>query len=150
MSWEIKPYLRQKGQLCLKDCVLYQSGGWTWKDYNELQLVIPLDYWLEAMHGAYDDVGHLGFEQMPDILYNRFYLPNMEANTNCHVCTCKKGLGFKSKQDKVVLFPLLVTYGPYGLLNYWKPLHQCQHECPGHHRPLYVICESNSNCQSIC
>ena len=31
MSQEVKPYLRQKGQLCLKEGVLYQCRGWTWR-----------------------------------------------------------------------------------------------------------------------
>ena len=62
MSQEVKPYLRQRGQLCLKDSVLYQCRSQTWRDHNKLQLVIPSDYQLEAMYGAHDDVGHLGLE----------------------------------------------------------------------------------------
>ena len=42
MSQEVKPYLQQKGQLCLKEGVLYWCGGQTFRDCNELQLGIPL------------------------------------------------------------------------------------------------------------
>ena len=41
MSQDVKQYLRQKGQLCLKEGVLYQHGGQTQRDQNELQLVVP-------------------------------------------------------------------------------------------------------------
>ena len=59
------------------------------------------------MHWSHDDVGHLGLKQMLDILHHRFYWPNMEADTTHHVCTWE---WFKSKQDKVELYPLLVIY----------------------------------------
>ena len=85
MSQEVKPYLRQKGQLCLKEGVFYLCRGQIQWDCNEFQLVIPPIYRLEAMHGAHHDVG----QQMLNILCDRFYWPNMETNATCHVCTCE-------------------------------------------------------------
>ena len=70
----------------------------------------PPDYRLDAMYGAHNNVGHLGFEWMLDILHDRFYRPNMEVDATCHVSTCEWCLRFKSKQDKVKLYLLLVTY----------------------------------------
>ena len=43
-SQEVKPYLRQKGQLCLKGGVLYQCRVQTQKDHNKLKMVIPPTY----------------------------------------------------------------------------------------------------------
>ena len=45
----------------------------TQRDCDILQLVIPPDYRLEAMHRAHNDIGHLGLKWMPDILCSRFY-----------------------------------------------------------------------------
>ena len=72
--------------------------------------MIPPNYRLEAIHGAHGDVGHLGLKQMLEILCGRFYWPNMEAKATCHAHTCEWCLRFKSKQDKVELYPLLATY----------------------------------------
>ena len=59
--------------------------------------------------GVHSDVGHLGLEWMLGILCNRFYWPNMEVNSTCHVHTCEQCLRFKRKKVKE-LYPLLVTY----------------------------------------
>ena len=121
MSQELKQYLRQKEQLCLWGGVLYWCGGWAWWDHNELQLVVPPEYRLEAMWGAYDNEGHLGLERMFDILCDRFYWPKPEADATCHVHPCEQCLRFKCKQDKAELYPLLVTY-PLELLHmdFWQ------------------------------
>ena len=104
----------------------------TKRDRNELQLVVPPDYRLEAMHGAHNDVGHLGLEQMLNILCIRFYWPNIEVDATYHVHTCEWCLRSKSKQDKAELYPLFATYttgaSPYGLLDYRKPLYWCWHD----------------------
>ena len=110
MSPKVKQYLRQKGQLCLQGGVLYWYGSQARQDHNELQLVVPPLYRLEAMCGTHDDVGHLDLGRMLNILPNWFYWPNLEANATHHVCTCEWCLRFKSKQDKAELYLLLVTY----------------------------------------
>ena len=61
------------------------------------------------MCGAHD-VGHLGLERMLNILHDRLYWPNQEADATHHVCTCEQCLRFNCKQDKVELYPLLATY----------------------------------------
>ena len=110
MSQDLKQYLRQKWQVCLWEGVLCWCGSQAQWNHNELQVVVQPEYRFEAMCGAHDDVGHLGLEWMLDILCNRFYWPNLEANTISHVHTCKQCLRFKSKQDKAELYPLLATY----------------------------------------
>ena len=107
ISQEVKQYLRQKGQLCLKEGVLYQCRSQTQRDHNELQLVVPPDYRLEAMHGAHND---LGLKWMLNILCDRFYWPNMEVDATHHVCTHEQCLRLKSKQDTAEHYPLLATY----------------------------------------
>ena len=68
MSYELKQYLRHWGKLCLQEGVLYWQGDWARWDHNNLQLVVPLKYGLEAMYEAHNDMGHLGLNQMLDIL----------------------------------------------------------------------------------
>ena len=70
MPPELRKYLREKGQLCLWEGVLYRCGIHNGQDINEFQLVVLPDYRLETMCGAHDDVGHLGLERMLDILCN--------------------------------------------------------------------------------
>ena len=77
---ELKQYLRQKGQLCLQEGVLYQCGSQARWNHNESQLVVLLKYGLKAMCGAHNDVGHLGLEKIINILHDWFYWPNLEAN----------------------------------------------------------------------
>ena len=73
MSQELKQYLRQQGKLCLQEGVLYRCGNWARWDQNELQLLVLQDYRLEVLYGTHNDVGHLGLEQMLDILWHQFY-----------------------------------------------------------------------------
>ena len=47
---------------------------------------------------------------MLNILCNKFYLPNLEADAIHHVHTCEWYLRFKSKQDEAELHPLLATH----------------------------------------
>ena len=110
MSQELKQYLRQNGMLCLQGGVLYWCGNQVWWHHNELQLVIPPEYRLEAMCGTHDNIDHLCLKRMLDILCNRFYWLNLEADAICHVCTCEWCPRFKSKQGKAELYLLLVTY----------------------------------------
>ena len=72
-------------------------------------MVLPA-YRLKAMCGAHNNLGHLGLHRMLDILCDRFYWPNLEAEATCHVHTCEQCLRFKSKHVKALLYPLLVTY----------------------------------------
>ena len=149
MSQEVKQYLKHKGQLCLNEGVLYWCRSQMQRDHNELQLVVLPNYRMEAIHGAHNDVGHLGLEQMLDILCNRFYWPNIEANATCHVHTWEQCLRFMSKQDKAELYLLLATY-PLELvhmdfLTMENPHTSADHECSGYYGPLHPICKSNSN-----
>ena len=84
MSHELKQYLKQRGKLCLQEGVLYQYIDQARWDCNELQLVIPQKYRLEAMCRANMDVSHLSLEQMLDILWDQFYWPNLEADATHH------------------------------------------------------------------
>ena len=104
ISQELKQYLRQRGKLCLREGVLYWHSNWARWDCNELQLVVLSEYRLE------NDVGHLSLKWILDILQDRFYWPNLEADATHQLCTCEWCLKFKSRQDKEELYPLLATY----------------------------------------
>ena len=59
------------------------------RDHNKLPLVVPPNYRLEVMHGAPDNIDHLGLKWMLDILHDRFYWSNMEADATHHVPACE-------------------------------------------------------------
>ena len=98
------------GKLCLQEGVLYRHGNWARQDPNELQLVVPPDYRLEALYGAHNDVGHLvsngyltsfridfigqTWRMMPLIIYEPL----------------STAWWFKGRQNKEELYPLLTTY----------------------------------------
>ena len=79
------------------------------------------------MCGAHDDVGHIVLERMFNILCDRFYWPNLEADAIHHVCTCEWCVRFQSKQDKAELYPLSIIsdlisgVSPHGLFDNRKP-----------------------------
>ena len=110
MSPELKRHLRQKGQLCLQEGVLYQCGCQDRQDSNELQLVVLPEYRLEAICGAHNDVSHLGLESMLDNLCDQFYWSNLEADATLHVCTHEQCLRCNGKHNKRELYSLLATY----------------------------------------
>ena len=110
MFHELKQCLRQRGKLCLQEGVLYWCTDQAHQDGNDLQLVVPPDYMIEAMCRAHNDIGHLGIQRMLDILQDRFSWPNLETDMTHHVWTCKRCLCIKGKQDKEELYPLLATY----------------------------------------
>ena len=65
-----------------------------------IALVVSPNYKLEAMHGANNDIGHLGLKQMLDILCDGFYWPDMEVGTTHHVCTCELTRGLRVSRMK--------------------------------------------------
>ena len=136
MSPEIQQYLREKGQLCLDEGVLLWHRSQMQRDHNELQLVVPPYYRLEAMHWAHDDIGHVDLKHMLDILCDRFYWPTMEADATCHVHTCKWCLRFKSKPDKSDLCALLATH-PLELVH--MDFLTIEHPCTGANMNILII-----------
>ena len=44
---------------------------------------------------VYDDIGHLGLEQMLHLLCNQFYLPEMTKDVEVHIINCDCCIHFK-------------------------------------------------------
>ena len=89
MSPELKQYLRQKGQMCLQEGVLY---WWKSQARHGLQWAAVggpapnIGTGLEAMCGAHDGVGHLGLKRMFDLLCDPVLLAKLGGW--CHLpCT---------------------------------------------------------------
>ena len=110
MSHELEQYLRQRGKLCLWEGALYWHINHARWDHNELQLLVPPEYRLEAMCGAHNDEGHLSIKWMLNIPWDWFYWPNLEADVTHHIQICEWCLRFKGRQDKEDLYLLLATY----------------------------------------
>ena len=109
-SEELRLYLKQRGRFKMRKNILYRKIQTTRMDRSPLQLVLPTTYRKIALQGCHNDVGHLGIERMLDLLRDRFYWPNMQADAEQHVKTCERCLRFKAKPEKAELQPLTATH----------------------------------------
>ena len=48
------------------------------------------DYQKKALQGYHDDIGHLGIEQMLDLLQDQFYWPGMKKDAELHIAKCEQ------------------------------------------------------------
>ena len=64
---------------------LYREVTPSKKDKNPLQLVIPKNYQNKALQECCDDIGHMGLEQMLDLLQDQFYWPGMTKDVELHI-----------------------------------------------------------------
>ena len=70
-SPEMKQFLKQRGNLLLRNLILYcknDTQETEYPDRNTMQLVVPTTFRLQAVKGCHDDVGHLGIERTLDLL----------------------------------------------------------------------------------
>ena len=77
--------------------VFYLKAELHCEDYNDMRLGKLPKYQLLAMQGWHDDLGHLGLEQMLDLLRDWLYLPGMQDDAEKHVWTFERCLKFKSR-----------------------------------------------------
>ena len=77
--------------------VLYRWVTLSKKDWNVLQLVLPQNYQKKALQGCHDDIGHMGIEQMLDLLQDWFYWAGMTKDAELHIAKCEQCIQFKSK-----------------------------------------------------
>ena len=83
-----KQYLRQCNHLVLHKRVLYRWVIPSKEDQNALQLVIPQSYQKKALRECYDDIGHIGLEQMLDLLLDKLYWLGMTKDAECYIARC--------------------------------------------------------------
>ena len=62
------------------------------------------------MQGCHDDLGHLGMEQIIDLLRDHFYWPGMPIGTTKHITQCEQCLRFKALPEKAPMENTDATY----------------------------------------
>ena len=63
-----------------------------------------------ALKGCHDEVGHLGLENMLDLMCDWFFWPHMAAQAKEHIGKCCPCLAFKAKQPKAPLENIVATH----------------------------------------
>ena len=70
-SPEMRQFLKQRGELLLRNRILYHKNGTQERDHpdkNTMQLVLPTTLRIQALKGCHDDFGNLGIERTLDLL----------------------------------------------------------------------------------
>ena len=112
-SWDPqvrKQYLRQCSHSVLHKWALYRWVIPSKEDQNTLQLVIPQSYQKKELQRCYDDIRHIGLEQMLDLLWDQFYWPGMTKDVKHHIARCDQCILFKSKPQKVAMENIQATH----------------------------------------
>ena len=74
-----------------------------------MQLVLPENFWKRAIHG-YHKVGHLGCEEVMDLMRDRFHRCNMVSDTQLYIRQCERCIRFNAKPTKEPLHHSAATY----------------------------------------
>ena len=74
------------------------------------QLVLLTMHRETTLRGCHDEVGHLGLEQMLDLMHNHLFWPCMAAQVREHIDKCHPCLTFKAKQPRAPLENTVVTH----------------------------------------
>ena len=74
------------------------------------QLVLLAVHRETALRGFHNEVGHLGLEQMLDLMCKHFFLPCIAAQVREHIDKCHLCLTFKEKQPRAPLDNILATH----------------------------------------
>ena len=73
-------------------------------------MVLPTAQREVALRGCHDEVGHLGLEDMLDLICDRYFWPYMAAQAKEHIGKCCPCLAFKARQPKVPLKNIMATH----------------------------------------
>ena len=66
--------------------------------------------WETTLKGCHNEVGHLGLEQMLDLMHNHFFWPHMAAQVREHVKKCHQCVTFKAKQPRAPMENIVATH----------------------------------------
>ena len=80
--------------------VLYHKTEMSHPYRNTMELVLPEAFRKQALHSCHDDLGHLGIEQMIDLLGDHFYWPGMLADMTKCIRQCERCLKFKALPEQ--------------------------------------------------
>ena len=109
-SPKLSQYRREQNNLVLKKGILYRWARPRELEGTLLQLVLPTVQREVSLRGCHDEVGHLGLEQMLDLMCDRFFWPCMAAQANEHIGKCHPCLAFKARQPKLPLENIMATH----------------------------------------
>ena len=77
------------------------------QDQPSLQFALLTSHWMQACH---DNICHLGIDHTLELLWDRFYLPDMKLDVEQHIKTYDQCLHFKAKPQHAELHPILATH----------------------------------------
>ena len=105
---ELKPLIRLKKQLILKQGVLYRRI--TPVDAkSSLQLILPPSHHTKAIEGCHDQVGHLGQDRVLELLRDQVYWPGMHTDVASYLNSFPRCLRRKSQADQAPLLNIEVN-----------------------------------------
>ena len=97
---------------------------------------------------CHDEGGHLGLEQMLDLMCDQFYWPCMVAQAKEHIDKCCPCFTSKARQPKGLLENIVAMH-PLELVHcnylYLEPEKGPEENVFSGYRPLYLICPSLCN-----
>ena len=107
---ELCQYLRECNHLKLRWGVLYRKTLPKESEGVLFQLVLPAAHRETILKGCHNEVGHLGLEQMLNLMCDQFFWPCMAAQVREHVDKCHPCLTFKAKQPRALLENIVATH----------------------------------------
>ena len=145
---ELIQFLQEWSHLCLRKGVLYRTARPSESKETTFQLVLPAAHRETFLRGCHDEVGHLGLEQMLDLMCYQFYWPHMAAQAKAHMDKYCPALPLKAKQPKAPLENIVAMH-PLELVHLELPVPETWErpgrECSSGDRPLFPICPSLHN-----
>ena len=72
--------------------------------------IIKSTYEKKALQGCHNDIGHMGIEQMLDLLWDRFYWPGMTKDAELQIENCEQCIQFRSKLQRAEMENIQATY----------------------------------------
>ena len=107
---EVTQYRWECNHLLLKQGILYRWARPRESEETLLQLVLPAAQREVALRGCHKEVGHLGLEQILDLMCDRFFWPFMAAQAKEHIGKCHPCLVFKTRHPKAPLDNIMTTH----------------------------------------
>ena len=105
---EMKQFIGQHNILFMRNGILYHKSEVNCPERSTMQLVLPETF--RKLQGCHNDLGHLGIEQMTDLLRDWFYWPRMLNDTTKHIKQCERCLKFKALSEKAPMENIDATY----------------------------------------
>ena len=101
MPSDLKPFIRSRKQLLLKQGVLYKKLQVDTRTKH--LLVVHQAYIKRDIEECHDRTGHLGQDRVLDLLRDQFYWPRMHVDVVFYINSCPRCLCRKSQPDKAPL-----------------------------------------------